>query len=230
MTRRTLAVILLAGGVAHAQPASDAAPPSTVDQHLAQVRVLYDKGDFVHARDELLAAYALEPRPELLFALGQVEINLRNYPAAIDYYQRFIATGPAAEQVALAQQAIGAARARLADKPAPPPPPRPQVPPHRTWDVTDSAIAAAGSAAIAAGAGLLLYTHTLTDDRTGTLHEYSDRLSRATITQWTGIASLAGGTIAVGAALLRWRLHFVGGELRPAASATTAGATWVRPW
>lgn len=215
-----LAALVLLGATAHAQPGD-----TRVDQHLARVRALYDQGDFVHARDELLAAYAIEPRPELLFALGQVEINLGHYQAAIDYYQRFLATGPAAEQVSLAQQAIGAARTRLADKPVPPPPP-----PRRQWDVVDTVLAASGGAALLAGGGLVFYTHTLTENHRGTLREYNDRFARANLTKWTGIASLAGGAILVSTALLRWRLHLVGGELQPTASATTAGAAWSRSW
>jgi hypothetical protein len=64
-----------------------------------------------------------------LFALGQVELNLGHFAKAIDYYERFIASEPGAEQTALAQQAIGAARAKLAEKPPVVAPPRP--PPHR---------------------------------------------------------------------------------------------------
>src|SRR5262245_20483431 len=82
MKRLTLAALLVA----------TRADADTVEQHLARVRQLYDKGDFVHARDELLEAYKHEPRPDLLFALGQVELNIGHYQRAIDYYEQFIAT------------------------------------------------------------------------------------------------------------------------------------------
>jgi tetratricopeptide (TPR) repeat protein len=202
--------------------------PETVDDHLARVRELYDKGDFAHARDELLAAYKLDARPELLFALGQVELNLGHFEKAIEYYEQFIASGPAAEQVALAQQAIGAARARLAEKPPVVAPPRP--PPHREWDIADSGIAAAGVTTILAGAGMFAYSHQLTGDHSGTLSAYNARLSRATVTEWAGAGCVAAGALAVAGAVLRWRVHLVDSEIQPTAAPRTAGITWVRRW
>jgi tetratricopeptide (TPR) repeat protein len=204
------------------------ASADTVDEHLAKVRELYDKGDFVHARDELLAAYQLDARPELLFALGQVELNLGHFEKAIDYYQQFIATNPGSDQAALAQQAIGAARARLTEKPpvvAPPPPP-----PHRAWDIEDTGIAALGGTTLLVGAGLFAYGHHLAIDRSGTLSEYNDRLSQATLTQWIGAGCVAAGAIAIGGAILRWRLHLVETEIQPIAAPKTAGVSWVGRW
>lgn len=218
MKRLALAVLLVASR----------ASADTVEEHLARVRQLYDKGDFVHARDELLEAYQHEPRPDLLFALGQVELNIGHYQKAIDYYEQFIATGPGAEQVALAQQAIGAARTRLAEKPPVVAPHRP--PPHRQWDTEDTGIAALGGATFLVGVGLFIYGRRLSGDASGTLSEYNDRLSQAQLTQWIGVGCAAAGAIAVGAAVLRWRLHLVESELQPIAAPRTAGIAWVRRW
>ncbi|HEY0991687.1 MAG TPA: tetratricopeptide repeat protein [Kofleriaceae bacterium] len=204
------------------------AAADTVEDHLARVRQLYDKGDFARARDELLAAYQLEPRPDLLFALGQVELNIGHYEKAIDYYERFIATDPASDQIALAQQAIGAARARRAEKAPVVPPPRP--PPHRRWDTGDTVIAALGGTTLLAGVGLFVYGNRLAGDRTGTLSHYNHRLSRAERTQWIGAGCVAAGALAVGAALLRWRLHLVDSEVQPIVAPRTAGLVWVRRW
>jgi len=209
------------------------AAAQTVDDHLAKVRELYDKGDFVHARDELLAAYQLDARPELLFALGQVELNLGHFDKAIEYYERFIATGPGAEQAALAEQAIGAARDRLAEKPpagAPPQPPPPRPPPHRVWDFADSSIAAIGGATLLTGAGLLVYGLRIAGDHSGTLSAYNHRISRSETTQWIGAGCLAAGAITIGSAFLRWRWHLVETELQPITAPGTAGVSWVRRW
>jgi len=208
--------------------AASTAAAETVDDHLAKVRALYEKQDFVHAREELLAAYQLEARPELLFALGQVELNIGHFAKAIDYYQRFIATQPAADQVSLAEQAIGAARARLAEKPAVAPPPPP--PPHREWDAIDTGITALGSAAMVAGAGMLIASHRLADDRSGRLSAYSDRISQAELLRTVGLGGVAVGALAVGGALLRWRLHLVDAEVRPMAASGGAGVSWVQRW
>ncbi|HEX7837434.1 MAG TPA: tetratricopeptide repeat protein [Kofleriaceae bacterium] len=221
--RRIAAPLAIAGLLA-----ATAARADTVDDHLAQVRVLYDKGDFAHARDELLAAYQLEPRPELLFALGQVELHLGHYAQAIEDYEQFIATNPAADQAALAQQAIGAARAKLAEKPAVPPPPPP--PPHRAWDGVDTGIAAGGGATMALGAGLAIYGHHRATDHSGTLSQYNARFSRATVTQWVGAGCLAAGALAAGGAVLRWRFHLIATEIQPIATPGAVGVTWTGRW
>lgn len=197
----SLVLVLAAARGAHADD------PSLIDDHLAKARDFMAAHDFVHTRDELAVAYQLEPRPELLFALGQVEFNLGHFQAAVDYYQRFAATNPAPDQAALAQQAIGAARIELArPKPvAPAPPP----PPHRELDVLDRSLAGFGGLAIVVGAASILYGQHVAENRDGTLHDYDLRIKHATIAEWSGGAALGAGTIAVAIALIRWRVHLV---------------------
>ena len=185
---------------------------------MARIRELYEQKDYVGVRRELLAAYERSQEPALLFALGQVEFHLGNYEAAIDYYDRFIATGPGEEQVALAQQAIGAARIRLAQPrqpPAPPPstaPPPPPPPRRREWYASDTVLVVAGGAAVGLGAGAVWYGRRLGNDRSGLLGEYDDRLARARTYQYTGIGMAAAGALAIGVTLLRWRLRPDDGE------------------
>ena len=216
-----LAVVL-----AWAVPArADDRPPAPAQSpelaaHLEKVRQLYAAGDFVHAREELLAAYALDPVPDLLFALGQVEFNLHHYREAIAYYERFTATNPSAEQVALAQQAIGAARMRMKQPPpAKPPPPR-RLPP-RQWYVSDTALLAVGGATALVGGGLLVQSQRLGSDQSGTLADYDHRLSTAHTMRWIGVGLAAGGAVLAGVVIVRWRLRPDGGEV--AASVTPTG-------
>lgn len=200
----------------------------TVDDQLAKVRALYAKGEFAQARDELLAAYRLEPRPALLFALGQVELAIGHFAVAIDYYQRFIATEPAPEQARLAEQGIGAARARLAAKPAlaprPPPAPRPR------WDLTDTGLTVAGSVAMVAGGALVFASYRLVADHGGRLSSYDARVSRAELYRTIGASGIAVGALTIGGALLRWRLHLVNTEVRPLVAPGTAGLSLERRW
>jgi tetratricopeptide (TPR) repeat protein len=214
--------VALLATVAHASPVST----GTAAAHIDRARVAHAKGDFLRARDELLAAFAQDPRPELLFALGQIEFNLRHYPDAIRYYERFLATNPHPDEVSLAQQAIGAARARL-DEPTPLPPllrpVPPPPPPHRAWDWDDTGLAALGGAAIALGAGLAITGHHLGTDHSGTLADYDDRTSRARSQQWIGAACLAAGALTVGGAFLRWRIHLVASASRTDAVAAIEG-------
>src|SRR5262249_14282933 len=161
----------------------------------ARARELHDKGDFTHARDELLAAYQVDPRPELLFALGQIEFNIGNYPAAIEYYQRYAQTNPAPDHAALVEQAIGAARITLAQPSSPPPRP----PPHREWDGDNAGLVAIGGIAIAIGAGLALDATLVANDRSGTLRAYDQRVRQAGTMRFAGIACAGAGAVALAA-------------------------------
>ncbi|HSN29163.1 MAG TPA: tetratricopeptide repeat protein [Kofleriaceae bacterium] len=239
MIRALVISLVLAPTVAHAQDAGSgavpapapagSAPTSSADAHLARARDLHARGDFAHARDELQAAYALDPRPELLFALGQVELNLGHYRAAIDYYDKFLATNPAEDQAALAQQAIGAARLEL-DRPPPPPPPRAAPPPvyaHR-WDGIDSTLVAVGGVAALVGGALLYDAHALDDDHSGTLKTYDERFARAQTRRLEGIIGISAGIALAAAALVRWRVTEV--EVHVDVRGDGGAVTWGRAW
>jgi tetratricopeptide (TPR) repeat protein len=213
-------------------PPSD--PPPPADDDLARARELFQRGELAAARALLIRAYERTQRPALLFALGQVELNLGNPQAALDYYEKFIATGPSDDEVSLAQQAIGAARMQLSLKTQPPPPPPPSPPQRRhrppRWDANDTRIALFGGIAIAAGGGLIYYARDLATDQTGTLSEYGARIDRARLWQWTGIGVASAGALAIGAAILRWRTS---GGFEVIATPTAGGgaaATLGRRW
>ena len=186
----------------------------------ARVRELYARGDYEGVRRELLAEYEKQPAPALLFALGQVELQLGHYELAIGYYDQFIATSPPQDQIALAQQAIGAARMRMKQPPpAKPPPPR-RLPP-RQWYVSDTALLAVGGATALVGGGLLVQSQRLGSDQSGTLADYDHRLSTAHTMRWIGVGLAAGGAVLAGVVIVRWRLRPDGGEV--AASVTPTG-------
>ncbi|MEO8843995.1 MAG: tetratricopeptide repeat protein [Kofleriaceae bacterium] len=199
-----LVILLVALGAIPARAQTPAEDP-VYAAHVANARELYTRGDLVHAREELLAAYAIDPAADLLFGLGQVEFNLKHYAKAIDYYEQFMTTNPDGEREALAQQAIGAARIELRRPPPPPPPP----PPHREWDGVDTTLVAGGGLLGAGGAALLYDAHHLSLDHTGTLHQYDGRIHHAQIARWTAVGGFAAGAAAISVAILRWRLHLV---------------------
>jgi tetratricopeptide (TPR) repeat protein len=201
-----------------AAAASNARADERDDARLEKIRNLYEKKDYEGVRTELLEAYDEAPKPALLFALGQVELNLGNYQAAIDYYNKFLATSPEPKQAALAQQAIGAARIRLSEpdkpppdnttvepekpdiKPDPPEPEKPEEPPpsSKRWTVTHTGFVVFGGAAVLLGAGLLYYSHSLGNDHSGSLMDYDSRLSQARTTRLTGAGIAAAGTLIIG--------------------------------
>lgn len=213
---------------------SATAQPRAVDDRIAKARALVAAGELVAARDELSAAFAIEPRPELLFALGQVELNLGNYPEAIAYYERFIATGPAEDQIALAQQAIGAARMRIVTPPPKPPEPvtriieRPQPVYRRQWRLENTGLVALGGAMAVTSAVLFVHAGRLGDDRSGSLADYDERIELARSERLGGIALGALGATAIAIAIVRWRLDRTEVTVAPHAggASLTASTTW----
>ncbi len=250
--RRLLALVPIAwlAGAAHAQPEpppqeppaqeppaqeqpaqepSPPEPPAAPDEELDRARALFAAGKFAEAREVLLRAHEVRPRGALLFALGQVELNLGRPREAIEYYERFIATGPSEDELSLAQQAIGAAQMQLSMRDAPPPePPAPRHRPPR-WDTHGTRIVLLGGIAIAAGAGMFAYGLRLPEDQSGPLSEYDARVGRAVRWQWIGAGVAAAGAAAIGVAIVRWRMS--GGieviaAPRPGGAAVSLGRRW----
>jgi tetratricopeptide (TPR) repeat protein len=218
MTRLALSVALIVATLQVAR--ADEPPPEVMDR----IRELHAKGDFVGVRRELLAQYEVSHDPALLFGLGQAELNLGHYAAAIDYYEKFIATSPAEDQVALAQQAIGAARMKLrplAVAVERPPTIIRKPAPQRRWSAEDSALVAVGGAAIVVGGGLIVYGGRLGNDRDGDLSDYDARVDLARTIRWTGVGMAAGGALLVGVSVLRWRLR-PDGDVAVSASVSSA--------
>lgn len=96
--------------------------------HIAKATKAHKEGRFEAARIELDAAYALDPKPDLLYAIGQVEAKLGRCGEATTYFRRFVATQQDPQVAKVVDQAIAAC------KPAPeattnPPPPADDPPP-----------------------------------------------------------------------------------------------------
>lgn len=213
MTPRLLGSILAlacaaSSGPAAAAPDLAAEPPPDGDATIAleQARQYFTRGQFAAARDVLLRAYERSHRADLLFALGQAEFNLEHFEAAIDYYEQYLATNPEPERAALTQQALGAARARIAaPKPLPPPPP-PRTSERHRWRVEYTGLVALGTASIGLGTALMFHGHGLGKDQSGTLAEYDRRITRSETEQLGGLACVIGGGAAIAGALIAWRL------------------------
>jgi tetratricopeptide (TPR) repeat protein len=212
-------ICALASPRAYADEPSPDGPPDIIGR---AVKAL-EAGRLVEARDLFRTAYQLSPQPKILFALGQVEFNLDNFAAAVDYYQKFLDTNPEPREAALAQQAIGAARARLA-APVPQvierPPPRYE----RDWDVWSTSLVTVGGAAAITGVLVLVHGYRMGQEvRVGEpANLYRDRLDRSKRWQWTGLGVASAGTLIVGAALVRFAVHTV--EVAPIAPGPSPGA------
>lgn len=127
MTTRSLCLLaaLAAPQVAHADAKSEAAA------HVARAQAAHDAGKFADALTELLTAYTLDPQPQLLYAIGQVQRDLGRCDEAITYYKRFLDTHPDQDSAAVATEAITSCKDQPTKPPGqlPPPPPPPHQPP-----------------------------------------------------------------------------------------------------
>jgi tetratricopeptide (TPR) repeat protein len=102
MIRALAILVLVIPAAALADPASEA------QRRVERATELHGKDQFAEAAAELVVAYALDPKPELLYALGQIQVKLGNCGAAIAYYSRFLGTNPAT--AAAAREAIEVCR------------------------------------------------------------------------------------------------------------------------
>jgi hypothetical protein len=138
--------------------------------HLERGLAAYGEKDWTLAISEFRAGYALDPRPDFLFAWAQSARLSGDCAAAIDLYQQFIATGPSPEQSDAAHKMTDRCRETLAATPAPPPapapphvaPPPPPAPPpaapvsERAWwkDGWGAGFSAVGLVGVGLGVGL----------------------------------------------------------------------------
>ena len=119
--------------------AASAGPREDADAHVARATAANQEGKLELALVELEFAYALDPRPELLFATAQVHAKLGACEVAVTFYERFLATAPPPEAAAQTQEAIGACKLTLTlaaatAEPASPAPPLAAAPPPPTTE------------------------------------------------------------------------------------------------
>jgi tetratricopeptide (TPR) repeat protein len=115
-----LAIMLAAPGAASAGPKQNA------KVHIDRAAKAHKSGDLDTALAELQTAYAIDPQPQLLYALGQIYTKLGRCSEASDAYLRFLALakGTDANTAQVVKQAIEACKGpEPAPTPKEPPPP-----------------------------------------------------------------------------------------------------------
>lgn len=105
---RHLACLFLALAGAPALAVADKADEAKA--HVARATQAHQDGNFEEARVQLEAAYALDPRPDLLYALGQVHAKLGDCGEATAYFKRFVATQKDRQVAKVVDQAIAACK------------------------------------------------------------------------------------------------------------------------
>jgi tetratricopeptide (TPR) repeat protein len=78
--------------------------------HITKATKAHKDGHFEEARVELEAAYALDPNPDLLYAIGQVYAKLGKCNDATTYFKRFGATQKDPKVAKVIDQAIAACK------------------------------------------------------------------------------------------------------------------------
>ena len=117
-------LLLLAPATALADAKADA------KMHIEKATAFHSEGKYKEALEQLTLAYALDPKPELLYAIGQVHVQLGNCPQAISFYERFLATKPDKGPAGAAKEAIKTCKnAPPSVEPKPDPKPDPVVEP-----------------------------------------------------------------------------------------------------
>lgn len=199
--------------MAHADAKSEA------KLHIDSATALHKDGKFAEALDEMKTAYALDPQPELLYAIARLHVQLGQCDRALPFYDRFLDSKPKDSSVAKARQAIEMCKTNPPDaaQPAPPPavvvsprppsvvPPPPPIARRETvtlpWyrDVVGDALLGIG--VIASGVGLVSYVGARSDNASAAkATAYPDRLSLLdSARDQRNVALIAGG---VGGALI----------------------------
>jgi hypothetical protein len=131
MRPRALAVVCIALGlVAGAAVARAENAKAAAMEHLVRGSKLYDQGHYDEAIAELKAGYALEARPDFLYALGQAERKRGDCKAAVAWYQRYVESGPSTQRTVATLVQIDRCKQELAaSSPTKPPPPVAQTAP-----------------------------------------------------------------------------------------------------
>lgn len=209
MSRLSLLVVLLAPAIAGADPKADA------QVHIDKATQLFEAGKSAEAIEHLTDAYALDPRPEILYALGQAHSSLGQCASAKTFYDKFAEAQP--DDAILARDAAKACK----DAPPPvvtPPPPVTEKPPptpvkaeRRQWhgDTLGLAIAGAGLVLVGVGAYELSASHDAHNEAISqpTYDAFLDQLDDAESKRKLALGMFAIGGAAVAAGVVHLVLH-----------------------
>jgi len=226
MHRRLLVMAALAI-IASSQRAS-ADPKTEAKQHVDRATELHAQGKFAQALDELKTAFSLDPRPELLYAMGQLHVLLGECPQATTYYQRYLATKPDPNTANAAIEAIQVCKTNpppatadvpvpagdnppVIDKPSPPDTPAPRsATPKRAWYgdyLADGLVVGGAAAGVVA---VLEYRSAVQNrdhaDAATNFQSYVDLVDRAHSQRATAIVFGAAGAALVAAGGLHYML------------------------
>jgi len=243
-----MVLVLVAGAAMVARPRAARADHSGggAEQHLRRGLQHYQHRDYQRAIREFHAGYAIAPRREFLFALGQAERLSGDCRSAIVYYQQFLSRNPPQRQATAAFEQIEQCKRALAEGPGadqrPAPEPRPAVrsvaPPRavvamrarRPWyaDGPGDALLGGGVALAAGSVAMLLSANVAAADArsASTYPQFDQRVAAVTTRRRLAVGFAVAGALAVSGAVYRFATRGGGGrERRIALVPTDGGAT-----
>ena len=249
--RLAVAAVALTLAAPHARAQDGKPDPAAADTKIASAKAHYAKAEMGAALADLAEAYHLDPRPDLLYAMAQIEVELGDCAGAVAHYKQYIATGPSPKGKEAAEKAKAACEAKLGItettpvtttttiEPVKPKPPEPikKAPElevvHRPFykDGLGDTLAIGGVVAGAAGGVLYLMARKDIDDSetAATLQDHLDLVDKAhSLRTDAVIAASVGGALVVGA-IIRWASHGGGTETRERVDvslAPTADGGW----
>ena len=190
-------------------------PQAESKEHIAKAMAAHKAGDFVTALSELETAYALDPVPDNLYAIGQVQAKLDRCGDAIATYEKLLATNPGDDYVGPVNEAIDACKAKLPPPPPPvpvapvaPPPPPPAPPPSTAFykDILGDALVAVGVGSGVTGIVLYVGARGIIDDanRAPTYAEQQRLVDDAQKQRTYSIVFGAAGAAVLGVGIWRW--------------------------
>ncbi|MEO8700037.1 MAG: tetratricopeptide repeat protein [Kofleriaceae bacterium] len=191
------------------------APKAEANRRIALATSLHQSNQFAGARGELVVAYALDPEPTLLFAIGQLHVKLEQCDQAILYYERFVASNPDVTAAADATQAIGVCQDRLAPPTAPPAPaPIAPLPPRvdrvPRWYTDRLGLGLAAGGVVLAAAAVFTYRAALTNlddaDAAATYEQHVELVDQAHGKRTLAVVFGAGAVALTGVAVVRFWL------------------------
>ena len=245
---RTVLITAIAATLAGLTPsarAQDAAPTgnaAAADAKIASAKQHYAHAELGAALADLAEAYHLDARPDLLYAMAQIEVELGDCAGAVAHYKQYLATNPPAKAKDATEKAKAACEAKLGVTPTseqttrtttttvPVPVIVKQTAPIETVprpfykDPLGDGLAA--GAIVVGGAGGVLYLLARKDiddsETAATLGAHDDLVNKAhDLRTYAVIAGSVGGALAVGA-IVRWAMHGGGTETREKVSVTIA--------
>jgi tetratricopeptide (TPR) repeat protein len=199
--RALVLAIALAPALAHADATADA------QKHIDEATRLFGVGNAGDAVKQLEQAYALDPRPEILYAFGQAYVALGQCDKAKSFFERFAEAKP--DDAALVRDVPCRDLPPPIVKTEPPPPPPPPRRISRSWSSDTLGLAIVGAGLVLGGIGSygLVSSNSLRDDAASapTYDEFLSDLDKAKSKRTLSLVLLGGG----GAALLGGIVHLV---------------------